>query len=69
LSERYELRWPTSVRPGDTLSGTVTVADHRPSRHDYRGNIDFRTELVNKDDPVLTMYSLNIVRRRSTADA
>jgi len=33
----------------------VTVADHRPSKHDYRGNIDFRTEFVNKDDPVLTM--------------
>ncbi|WP_276258920.1 MaoC family dehydratase [Haloglomus litoreum] len=65
-----DLRWPIPVRPGDTLSGMVTVADRRVSHHDHRGNVDFRTELLNQEDePVLTMESLGIVRRRPTTDA
>lgn len=60
-----DLRWPVPVRPGDTLSGTLTVADRRSTTHDDRGDVHFRTETVNGDgDTVLSMYNLGIVRRR-----
>lgn len=64
-----DLRWPTRVRPGDTLSGTVTVVDRRPSSQGDRGYVDFRTELLNgADDPVLEMVSHLLVRTRSGAE-
>lgn len=43
--------------PGDTLSGTLTVADRRSTEHDDRGDIHY-------GDTVLSMYNLGIVRRR-----
>jgi acyl dehydratase len=52
-----DLRWPVPVRPGDTLSGTLTVADRRSTEHDDRGDIHY-------GDTVLSMYNLGIVRRR-----
>jgi acyl dehydratase len=65
-----ELQWPVPVRPGDTLRGTVGIADRRRSGHDDRADVDFRTELVTDDgDTVLSMYNLGIVRRRPAPDA
>ena len=45
-----ELRWLAPVRPGDTLTGRLTVLDTTPSatRPD-RGTIRIRGELVNQD--------------------
>jgi acyl dehydratase len=64
------LRWPVPVRPGDTLSRTITIADRRQSGHDDRADVDFRTELVNDDgDMVLSTCNLGIVRRRPAPDA
>jgi len=44
-----ELRWLKPVRPGDTLSASLTVLDTSPSKHrPDRGTIHFRGEL--RDD-------------------
>jgi acyl dehydratase len=65
-----ELRWPVPVRPGNTLRGTVGIADRRRSGHNDRADVDFRTELViDNGDTVLSMYNLGIVRRRPAPDA
>lgn len=45
-----ELRWLAPVRPGDTLTGRLTVLDVAPSasRPD-RGTVRIRGEMVNQD--------------------
>jgi len=45
-----ELRWLAPVRPGDTLSGRLTVLETTPSatRSD-RGTVRIRGEMVNQD--------------------
>ena len=45
-----ELRWLAPVRPGDTLSGRLTVLETNPSeRNPNRGTIRIRGEMENQD--------------------
>jgi acyl dehydratase len=60
------LRWLAPVRPGDTLSGRLTVLDVSPSatRPD-RGTIRIRGEMVNQDGvTVMAMTSRGHFGRR-----
>jgi acyl dehydratase len=62
-----ELRWLAPVRPGDTLSGRLTVLDATPSatRPD-RGTIRIRGEMVNQDGvTVMAMTSRGHFGRRA----
>jgi acyl dehydratase len=61
-----ELRWLAPVRPGDTLSGRLTVLDTTPSatRPD-RGTVRIRGEMVNQDGvTVMSMTSRGHFGRR-----
>jgi acyl dehydratase len=62
-----ELRWLAPVRPGDTLSGRLTVLDATPSeRRRDRGTIRIRGEMVNQDGvTVMSMVSRGRFARRS----
>lgn len=64
-----ELRWPTPLRPGDRLHLRVTILQARPSRSKPdRGIVHTRAELINgRDQPVLTLTAVNILRRRPAA--
>jgi acyl dehydratase len=64
-----ELRWPTPLRPGDRLRLRVTILQARPSRSKPdRGIVHTRAELINdRDQPVLTLTAVNILRRRPAA--
>src|ERR671911_3001873 len=45
-----ELRWLAPVRPGDTLSGRLTILEATPSqRRADRGTVRVRGEMVNQD--------------------
>jgi acyl dehydratase len=61
-----ELRWLRPVRPGDTLRATVRVVEQRPSgSKPDRGIIRLHwTALNQRSEPVLTMTSMQLVRRR-----
>src|SRR5688572_11242050 len=49
-----ELRWLAPVRPGDTLTGTLTVLDTAPSERDpTRGTVRIRAEMTNGDGVVV----------------
>ena len=61
-----ELRWLAPVRPGDTLSGRLTVLETTPSatRPD-RGTVRIRGEMVNQDGvTVMAMTSRGHFGRR-----
>jgi acyl dehydratase len=61
-----ELRWLAPVRPGDTLSGRLTVLETTPSatRPD-RGTIRIRAEMMNQDGvTVMSMTSRGHFGRR-----
>ena len=61
-----ELRWLAPVRPGDTLSGRLTVLEATPSasRPD-RGTVRIRGEMVNQDGvTVMAMTSRGHFGRR-----
>jgi acyl dehydratase len=62
-----ELRWLAPVRPGDTLSGRLTVLETTPSeRLPHRGTIRIRGEMVNQDGvTVMSMVSRGRFARRS----
>ena len=62
-----ELRWLAPVRPGDMLSGRLTVLETTPSeRHPHRGTIRIRGEMVNQDGvTVMSMVSRGRFGRRS----
>jgi len=48
-----ELRWLKPVRPGDTLSASLTVLDASPSTHrPDRGTIHFRGEMRDEEGEV-----------------
>ena len=66
-----ELRWLRPVRPGDTLRATVRVVEQRPSgSKPDRGIVRLAwTTLNQRDEPVLTMTSMQLVRRRAPAPA
>ena len=61
-----EVRWIKPVRPGDTLSGTVVVADVRRSRSKPdRGIVTTRHATRNQaGDTVFTASCLHMVRAR-----
>ncbi len=62
-----ELRWTRPVRPGDTLRVRVTILEARPSQSKPdRGLVRSLVEVLNqKDEIVLTMKPMNLLRRRS----
>jgi acyl dehydratase len=64
-----ELRWLRPVRPGDTLRATVEVREQRPSTSKPdRGIVRLSWTTRNqRDEPVLTMTSMQLVKRRSPA--
>ena len=64
-----EVRWLRPVRPGDTLRATVTVLEQRPSTSKPgRGIVRLHwTALNQRGEPVLTMASMQLVRRRPPA--
>ena len=61
-----ELRWLAPVRPGDTLSGRLTVLEARPSAtNPSRGTVRIRGEMVNQDGvTVMSMTSRGHFGRR-----
>jgi acyl dehydratase len=61
-----ELRWPAPVRPGDTLSVTLTVLETRPSaRAAERGTLLLRWEATNQHGVlVLHMTGRGLFGRR-----
>jgi len=61
-----ELRWLRPVRPGDTLRAVVRVAEQRPSSSKPdRGIVRLQWTTLNQaGEPVLTMTSMQLVRRR-----
>jgi acyl dehydratase len=61
-----ELRWLRPVRPGDTLRATVQVLEQRPSTSKPdRGIVRLHWSTLNqRGEPVLTMTSMQLVRRR-----
>jgi acyl dehydratase len=63
-----ELRWLAPVRPGDMLSGRLTVLEATPSeRRPDRGTIRSRGEMVNQDGVVvMTMLARGHFGRRQT---
>jgi acyl dehydratase len=61
-----EVRWPAPVRPGDVLRVRVTVEEASASRSKPdRGLVRSRIEALNqRDEVVLSMRAMNIIRRR-----
>jgi acyl dehydratase len=62
-----ELRWLSPVRPGNTLSGRLTVLEVTPSeRRPDRGTVRIRGEMLNQDGVVvMSMVSRGHFGRRS----
>jgi len=61
-----ELRWTAPVRPGDTLTGRVTIADVQPSsKRADRGTVFTECEVRNQDGArVMTMKARTYFGRR-----
>lgn len=61
-----ELRWLKPVYPGDTLRVEVEVLEVRPSqsRPDMGSTKNRVTVLNQHDEPVMTMTSIGLIRRR-----
>ncbi len=61
-----ELRWLKPVYPGDTLRVEVEVIEVRPSQsRPEMGSTKNRVTVFNQnDEPVMTMTSIGLVRRR-----
>jgi acyl dehydratase len=66
-----EVRWLRPVRPGDTLKATVQVLEQRPSTSKPdRGIVRLHWTTVNhRGEPVLTMTSMQLIRRRPSGGA
>ena len=64
-----ELRWTAPVRPGDRLTGRVTVTAAEPSsKRPDRGTIITTSEVFNQDGAlVMTMRARGYFRRRDAA--
>lgn len=65
-----ELRWLLPVRPGDTLTASITVLAVKPStRRPDRGTTRSLCELHNQEGQlVLRAIGINMIRRRPTAE-
>jgi acyl dehydratase len=61
-----ELRWLAPVRPGDTLTGRLTVLETTPSeRRPDRGTVRIRAEMINQEGvTVMAMTSRGHFGRR-----
>ena len=61
-----ELRWPTPVRPGDSLRLRATIVQARRSRSKPdRGLVRTRAELLNQhDQTALSLVAMNLLRLR-----
>jgi len=61
-----ELRWTAPVRPGDRLTGRVTVTAVEPSsKRSDRGTVFTTSEVLNQDGAVvMTMNARGYFRRR-----
>ena len=64
-----ELRWLAPVRPGDTLTGRVSVTGVQPSsRNPKRGTVLTTSEVFNQDGTlVMTMKARGFFARRTPA--
>jgi acyl dehydratase len=62
-----ELRWPTPMRPGDSLRLLTTILETRRSRSKPdRGLVRTRAELLNQHDQiVLSLVAMNLIRLRN----
>lgn len=62
-----DLKWKNPVMVGDTIGGTATISELRPSgSHPQWGIVTLDLDIRNqKDKPVLTMRLANLVDRRS----
>lgn len=65
-----ELRWTRPVRPGDTLSARYEVLERRASRSKPdRGIVRTRVTVLNgRDETVLTLVMMNMLRRQPSID-
>ena len=63
-----QLRWWAPVRPGDTLTGTITVMDTAPSSKDpMRGTVLIDGAMTNQDGiAVMSMRSRGLFGRRTS---
>lgn len=60
-----QIRWLKPVRPGDSLSVELEVAEARPSRRPDRGYVTFDHTTRNQhDEAVMTWRSTGILLRR-----
>lgn len=61
-----DLRWPTPVRPGDTLDVHLEIADKRVSEsRPGAGIVHERVTALNPDDdPVITFTNPRLIERR-----
>ena len=65
-----EIRWLKPVRPGDTLRGTRTIEESRPTSKPDRGLVLTRWDMYNqKDEHVLMMRGYGLFGRRPTGAA
>lgn len=59
-----DLRWPSPVRPGDSIKGVVRVVETRNSGYENSGHIEMTIDATNQyDEPVLTMTNTIIVEK------
>ena len=64
-----ELRWQRPVRPGDTLTLTVEIADKSTTSAEDCGRIYFAHILKNQDlEVVMTYRSLNLIWREGFSE-
>jgi len=65
-----EIRWLKPVRPGDTLRGTRTIEESRPTSKPDRGLVLTRWDMYNqKDEHVLMMRGYGLFGRRPAGTA
>ncbi|MGR9089943.1 MAG: MaoC family dehydratase [Gammaproteobacteria bacterium] len=64
-----EIRWRRPVYPGDTLRMETEIIEKTPSRsRPEMGSYKANTTVYNQDDePVMTLKSIGLIRRRPTA--
>lgn len=64
-----ELRWPSPLRPGDSVRARVTIVESRPSRSKPdRGIVRTEARLLTQDDRIVLQFvAINLVRLRNPA--
>jgi acyl dehydratase len=55
------------VRPGDTVSARINVADTKPSRKPDRGVVTFHIDIVNQHQEVAQTGTAKILMKRRSA--